>query len=163
MKTGGKFMENVLFFETMSQPKGNNIVAIIFMIIVIVLSIGLMALFPAIFYSMKNTTLSLTNKEIIIKSIMYGKKIPLENILINEIKKINMDVDKDYNLSIRTNGIGLPNYKSGWMRLNNGKKALVHITDKNNVILIPTKDYFVLFSMENIEAFINKINELKIQ
>jgi hypothetical protein len=112
---------------------------------------------------MKNTTLSLTNKEIIIKSIMYGKKIPLENILIDEIKKININIDKDYNFSIRINGISLPNYKSGWMRLNNGKKALVHITDKNNVILIPTKDYFVLFSLENIEAFINKINELKIQ
>jgi hypothetical protein len=132
------------------------------MIILIILAIGLMALFPVMFYSMKHTTLSLTDKEIIINSMMYGKKIPLENVLIDEIKKINMDEDKEYNLSIRTNGISLPNYKSGWMRLNNGKKALVYITEKNNVVLIPTKDYFVLFSMENIETFIEKIKELKI-
>jgi hypothetical protein len=155
-------MENILFFETIIQPRGNNIVATMFMLILIIISIGLMALFPAIFYSMKNTTLSLTNKEIIIKTVMYGKKIPLENILINEIKKINLNEDNEYTISIRTNGISLPNFKSGWMRLKNGEKALVYITDKNNVVLIPVKEYLILFSMENIEEFIKKIKEVKI-
>ena len=155
-------MENVIFIETIIQPKGNNVFSVISMIILIIIFIGLIALFPAIFYSMKNTTLSLTDKEIIIKTIFYGKKIPLEDILIDEIEKINMKENKEYNISLRTNGISIPNFKSGWMRLKNGKKALVYITDKNNVVLIPTKEYLILFSMENVEEFIKKIKEIKI-
>jgi hypothetical protein len=156
-------MGNILFFETIIQPKGNNIGSVILMVIVIIISIGLMALFPAIFYLMKNTTLSLTDNEIIIKAALYGKRIPLESITIDAIKKINMNEDNGYNISIRTNGIGLPNFKSGWMRLKNGEKALVYITDKSNVVLIPTKEYLILFSMENIEDFIRRIKEVKIQ
>jgi hypothetical protein len=47
------------------------------------------------------------------------------------------------------------------MRLKNGKKVLTFITDKNSVALIPTTGYLLLFSMNNIDEFINKINELK--
>ncbi|MDR1363435.1 MAG: PH domain-containing protein [Spirochaetaceae bacterium] len=152
-------MENVLFFETIIQPKGNNIIAIISVLILIIILVGLIILLPAVFYSMRNTSLSLTNKEIIIKSAIYGKKIPLKNVIIDGIKKINMNEDNEYNISIRTNGIGLPNFKLGWMRLKNGKKALVYLTDRNSVVLIPTNEYLILFSMENIDEFIQKIKE----
>jgi hypothetical protein len=55
----------------------------------------------------------------------------------------------------------LPQFKSGWFRLKDRERALVFITDKDSVVLIPTKDYLLLFSMDNIDEFINKIKALK--
>jgi hypothetical protein len=107
---------------------------------------------------MKNTTISLTEKELIIKSMFYGRVIPLENILLDEIKRIDMEENREYDISYRINGTSISNYKSGWMRLKNKQKALTFITDKKNVVLIPTKDYLILFSMDNIDEFVEKIN-----
>ncbi|MDR2659250.1 MAG: PH domain-containing protein, partial [Spirochaetaceae bacterium] len=69
--------------------------------------------------------------------------------------------DKEYNISVRTNGISVPKFKSGWMKLRNGKKALTFITDKKDVVLIPTEKYLILFSMDRINEFIERIKEIR--
>jgi hypothetical protein len=154
-------MDNILYFNTLIQPKeGVGFISILMIGIMLIIIIPLIILTVGIISSMRNTTISLTENELIIKSMFYGRKIPLENIMINGIKKINLEEDTEYNISIRTNGTSIPGFKSGWMRLKNGEKALTFITDKNNVVLIPVKDYLLLFSMDNIDDFINKIKEI---
>ncbi|MDR2797510.1 MAG: hypothetical protein LBB80_04135 [Treponema sp.] len=59
-------------------------------------------------------------------------------------------------MSIRTNGISFPHFKSGWIKLRNGEKALTFITDKTNVVLIPRKDYLLLFTMDKIDDTTNE-------
>ena len=152
-------MENTVFWETIIQPKGNiYIFPIVMIIFMIIMSLGVIGLMVGVISASKNTSISIKDNEIIINSFMYGRKIPIENILVNEIQKINLN-DSEYNIRIRTNGISLPYFKSGWMRLRNQKKALVYITNMENVLLIPTKDFVVLFSMERIDEFINKLKE----
>ena len=156
-------MDKVIFFNTMIEPKGGVCSAPVIFLIVISVSIILLMVgltFGAI-YAIKNTTISLTDKELIIKSAFYGRKIPIENIMIDGIKAVNLDIDSEYDISVRTNGIGLPNFKLGWMRLKNGTRALTFLTNRNSVVLIPAKDFSVLFSMDDIEEFINKIRALK--
>ena len=154
-------MDNILYLNTLIQPKeGIGFISILMIGIMLIIIIPLIILTFGIISSMRNTTISLTENELIIKSMFYGRKIPLENIMINGIKKINLEEDTEYNISIRTNGTSIPGFKSGWMRLKNGEKALTFITDKNNVVLIPVKDYLLLFSMDNIDDFINKIKEI---
>jgi hypothetical protein len=154
-------MDNILYFNTLIQPKeGIGFISILMIGIMLIIIIPLIILTFGIINSMKNTTINLSENELIIKSMFYGRKIPLENIIINGIKKINLEENTEYNISIRTNGISIPSFKSGWMRLKNGEKALTFITDKNSVVLIPTKDYLLLFSMNNIDEFINKIKEI---
>ena len=154
-------MDNILYFNTLIQPKeGIGFISILMIGIMLIIIIPLIILAFGIINSMKNTTINLSENELIIKSMFYGRKIPLENIIINGIKKINLEENTEYNISIRANGISIPSFKSGWMRLKNGEKALTFITDKNNVVLIPTKDYLLLFSMNNIDEFINKIKEI---
>ncbi|MDR2798923.1 MAG: PH domain-containing protein [Treponema sp.] len=155
-------MDNILYFTTITQQKGGTFnVSIIIVILAFVVIVPLIILTCSIINSMKNTSLTLTENEIIIKSIFYGRKIPLKNILIDGIKQINIEENKEYDISIRTNGISVPYFKSGWMRLENGKKALTFITNKTNVVLIPTKDYLILFSMDKIDKFIEKIKEIR--
>jgi hypothetical protein len=149
-------MENILFFESITQPKSILYLLPIFIVLLLVLG-----LFIGIIFSVKNTSISIHNGEIVIKSFIYGRRIPIENILINEIQTLNLRENREYNISIRTNGIGLPNFYSGWMRLNNGKRALVFLTNRENVLLVPTSDFVLLFSMEKIDEFIQRINEFK--
>jgi hypothetical protein len=154
-------MDTVVYINSLIQPKeGTGIVPIIVVVLMLVIIIPLIILTIGIMSSIKNTTLTLTEKELIIKSAFYGRKIPLENIIIDGIKEISLDEDTEYNLSFRTNGTALPQFKSGWFRLKDREKALVFITDKNSVVLIPTKDYLLLFSMDNIDEFINKIKQI---
>jgi len=154
-------MDNIVYFNTLIQPKeGIGFISIFTIGIMLIVIIPLIILIFGIINSMKNTTISLSENELIIKSIFYGRKVPLENIIVDEIKKINLEENTEYDISFRTNGISIPGFKSGWMRLKNGKKALSFITDKNNVVLIPVKDYLLLFSMDNIDEFIYKIKEI---
>ena len=151
-------MENIIFHETMAQPKGflNVLPIIIFIVLIMVLIVFIIGFV----FSMKHTTISIKNNEVIIKTFLYGRKIQIEDILINEIQTINLKQNNEYNVSIRTNGIGLPNFHLGWMKLKNGKKALVYLTNKENVLLMPTKNFVVLFSMQKTEEFIKKLNEV---
>jgi hypothetical protein len=155
-------MDTIVYINSLIQPKGGTGFLPVFMVVLIlVIVIPLTILTIGIMSSLKNTTLTLTEEELIIKSAFYGRKIPLENIMIDGIKAISLDEDTDYDLAMRTNGTALSQYKSGWFRLKNHEKALVFITDKNSVALIPTKDFLLLFSMDNIDEFINKIKTLK--
>ena len=153
-------MENTVFWETIIQPKGNiYIFPIVMIIFMIIMSLGVIGLMVGVISASKNTSISIKDNEVIINSFMYGRKIPIENILVNEIQRINLN-DSEYNIRIRTNGISLPYLKSGWMRLRNQKKALVYITNTENVLLIPTKDFVVLFSIEKTDEFINKLKKI---
>jgi len=149
-------MENFVFFETISQPKG-----ILFIVPFVILMLALAGLMIGIVFSVKSSSIALKDGEIIIKALFYGRKIPVENVLIDESRTINLREEEQYDVSIRMNGISMPGIHSGWMRLKNGQKALVFLTDKEKVLLMQTKDYPVLFSMENTEIFIDKLRQLK--
>jgi hypothetical protein len=105
-------------------------------------------------YGMTHTKISVGNGFLTVKSTFYGKKIPLNEIDVDGIRKLNLrsDGDKDYRIMLRTNGIGLSGYNVGWMRLHNGHKALVYITDKANVALIPTAKFDVMFSTNDFDG-----------
>jgi len=155
-------MENTIFFEAMTQPKGNIYAFPIIIILVVFIAMLVVTwLMVGTFFSIKNTSISIKDGEVVINSFLYGRKIPIENILVNEIETINLNKDVEYDISVRTNGTSLPNYKSGWMKLKNEKKALVYLTNKEKVLLMPTKDFVILFSMEKTDEFINKIKGIK--
>jgi hypothetical protein len=147
-------MENIIY--SIVPPKGNVFVVpvllIIFFVVMVVAAVGVL-------FAISHTNILIKNREVIINSFPYGRKIPVEHILADEVRAINLNENKEYDISIRTNGIGLPNFHSGWMRLNNGQKALVFITNKDNVLLMPVKDYVVLFSMDKIDEFVNGIKK----
>ncbi|MCL2187017.1 MAG: hypothetical protein FWB86_14390, partial [Treponema sp.] len=84
-------MENILFFETITQPKGFLSYLPIFILILI-----LSGLLIGLAFSIKNSSISIKDNEIIIKTLFYGRKIPINDVLKNEIQKINLTQNKDY-------------------------------------------------------------------
>ena len=41
-------------------------------------------------------------------------------------------------------GTGLPGYKAGWFKLQNGEKALLSLTDTRRAVYVPTSRGFAL-------------------
>jgi hypothetical protein len=126
--------------------------------LVLITALVLIVAFIGIIYFSEKPSVDIGNGFLTIKSLFYGKSISVGEINVNGIRQLDLNNDKDYNIKIRTNGIGLPNYHVGWMKLNNGNKALVYLTDKTNVVLIPTNDYDVLISTDDFTGITDALN-----
>jgi hypothetical protein len=149
-------VDNINYVHNIIAPKFNSFIV---PIILMVFSIAFFACCIGIVYYMKNTSIIITDKYLAIKSLFYSKTIPLEKINVNGLKQLNLHNDKEYDPKIRVNGIGLPNYYVGWMKLNNGNKSLVYLSDRTNVALIPTDDYDILFSTDDFDGIKEKLNK----
>tara|TARA_B100000315_G_scaffold214356_1_gene212894 strand:- start:25 stop:474 length:450 start_codon:yes stop_codon:yes gene_type:complete len=127
---------------------------LIFMASVSIFFILLIGLFVFIGYSIRNTKFEVTDQGLRIKGGIYGRFIHNEEIIGENVKIIDLNADLGYKPRIRTNGIGLPGYSEGWFKLKNKEKALLFVTDRSNVVYIPTKqDYSVLLSASDPEEF----------
>jgi len=142
-------MEN--YTHAFIAPK---LTAFIVPVLLVCLMAAMLVVGTVVIHNMKNTGISVGNGFLTVKSLFYGRKIPLGEIDLNSVKSLNLreERNKDYRVKLRTNGIGLPGYLVGWMRLHNGHKALVYITDRTNVALIPTVNFDVLVSTDDFDG-----------
>jgi hypothetical protein len=127
---------------------------LVLMVILVVLSS-----FTGMVNFSEKPSIEVSNGFLTIKSLFHGKKIPLGEININGIKQLNLNTEGDYGLEFKTNGMKIPFYHVGWMKSNNGNKVLAYLTDKTNVVLIPTKEYDVLISTDNFTEITEALNE----
>ncbi len=97
-----------------------------------------------VIYIPKNLTFVINPDDLIVRGdIFYGRSIPREEFIINEARIVNDGRGKEVELQVRTNGIGLPNYQSGWFRTNVGR-ALVFRRPDHSMVAIPVRSGFVL-------------------
>jgi hypothetical protein len=67
---------------------------------------------------------------------------------------VDFSSDPGYGLAVRTNGVGLPGYKGGWFRLQNGQRALVFYTGSPKAVYLTTqREYSLLLSVERPDEF----------
>lgn len=126
----------------------------VFILIFSLFLLVIIGVFVFIGYSSRHVSYGVSDQGLHIKGGFYGRFIPREEISAEEVKVINLDIDAEYKPKLRTNGIGLPGYSEGWFRLKNNEKALLFVTDRSNVVYIPTrKDYSVLLSVREAEEF----------
>lgn len=117
-------------------------------VILLMLFALLVALFGWIVYSARNTVVEVEPDGLLVSGTLYGRRIPLESLRVDEARELNLERDAAYRLKWRTNGIGLPGYKAGWFRLRNGEKALAFITDARRILYVPTEEgYSVMLSV----------------
>jgi len=112
-------------------------------------------------YSARNTKFVISEQGLRIKGCLYGRSIPKDSIITQDMQIVDLLYNDTYRPTRRTNGVGLPGYLEGWFRLSNGEKALLFLTEKTRVVYIPTKGgYSVLLSVAEPEAFLQEINQL---
>ena len=128
--------------------------AYIVMLVIGIVLILIVGLFVYIGYSSRNASFEVSEQGLRIRGGLYGRFIPRGEIDAEAVKVIDLNIDSEYKPRIRTNGIGLPGYSEGWFKLKNNEKALLYVTDRSNVVYIPTrKDYSVLLSVREAEGF----------
>ncbi|ACB53059.1 unknown [Crocosphaera subtropica ATCC 51142] len=126
--------------------------------ILAVLMLGVLCLCLLIAYSSQQVKFEIDQQQLMIKGDLYGRNIPLKTLVIEEAKVIQLDQSSSYRPRWRTNGIGLPGYRSGWFKLKNGEKALLFVTELKEVVYLPTLDnYSLLMSVKNPDDFVEAL------
>jgi len=139
---------------SMTQP--TNISQVVVILVILLLFVGIATLLiSARFYKIE-----ITDNQFKIKGLVYKTILDLDEIDIANVRLINMNEEK-IKMDIRTNGIGLPGLLVGWFR-GDGEKYKLYVTDKENVLYIPTKKgYTILISTVAGEDIIKELHMQK--
>ena len=90
--------------------------------------------------------------------LLYGRSLAISDLRLEESQSVDLTTSKEYRLTLRTNGTGLPGYKAGWFRTAGGRKALVFLRGLHEVVVIPHKEgYLLLLSPADPAAFMRSL------
>jgi hypothetical protein len=125
---------------------------------IMTLMIGLTLLFAYILWGARHSSCEISGEALIIHTPLYGRAIPLREIEIERATSGRLSSDAPHAPSMRLNGIGLPDFKSGWFRSNGGEKLLAVVTNRDSVVSIPTRQgYRLLLSVAAPERFLQAL------
>ena len=141
-------MENV--FNIVPAASGVYTFIWIFGVVMVVLIVGLVAMFASFGYQARHATFTLADTGLQIGPGLYSRTIPKASVDFTGVRAMDLNVEKNYQLKWRTNGTGMPGFSVGWFKLQNSEKALAFITNRSSVVYIPTTDnYSVLLSVKD--------------
>ncbi|MCC6444692.1 MAG: hypothetical protein IT210_14695 [Armatimonadetes bacterium] len=127
---------------------------------IISLMLLLAGLFAGFLYSVRHVTFELSGQGLRVRGDLYGRRVPLEALRSLEARRVNLESEAQYRPTLRTNGLGLPGYLSGWFRLKNGDKALLFLTDRTRAVYIPTaRGYSLLLSVADPDGFLEALKQ----
>jgi hypothetical protein len=108
------------------------------------------------FYVPRHLSFQLTPQTLTIQGdALYGRTISREDLNADRAVITPLDEADPYRPTLRLNGVGLPNYLSGWFSTSKEGKALVFARPARKAIAIPTKKrYCLLLSPEDPEQFL---------
>jgi uncharacterized protein (DUF58 family) len=124
------------------------------------LVLGILILFVFFGYASQHTRFVVSSDGLRITGTLSGRMIPKNQIQVSSVRPVNLEVERQYLPSWRTNGIGLPGYRAGWFKLKNGEKSLLFLTDRSHAVYIPTSNgYSVLASVPDPERFAESLRK----
>ncbi len=121
------------------------------------LGVALIVGIPA-FFGSRMVKFEVSHGGLRVRGDIYGRLIPASALQPGKARTLDPGAEAGYAPDSRTNGIGLPNYQSGWFRLARGSKALLFMTDWSRAVLVPTTEgYDLLISPADPRAFLAAI------
>jgi len=113
------------------------------------------ALFTPLMFAGRRVRFELGDDSLRIRGDLYGRTIPRSVLRVADASVIDMKGHPTFGRMLRTNGIGLPNYLSGWFRPHGGGRALLFVTDQTRVVTVPTTaGYQLLLSPADPDGFL---------
>jgi hypothetical protein len=90
-----------------------------------------------------------------IRGSVYGKRIPKADLELAAARVVDLTAESPLAFASRSNGIALPGYSVGWFHLKNGERALAFVTDRRQVVYVPTRNrYALLMTVSEPTAFL---------
>jgi hypothetical protein len=122
------------------------------------LLVGLLLLFGYFAYSSRATRFELSSDGLSIRGNLYGRTLPWSSLQLDLARVVDLRNAVDVQPTLRTNGIGLPGYQAGWFRTRERGKALLFVTDRSRVVVVPThQGYTLLLSVADPQAFLQAL------
>lgn len=124
----------------------------------ILLPFGLAGLLGYIAYSIRNVEFIVSSDELRIRGDLFGRRIPRSILRVKDAQIVNLKTDKARRPYLRTAGVGLPGYNSGWFRLNDRSKGLLFLSDYTRAVCVPTDaGYTLVISPADPEGFVTAL------
>ena len=93
---------------------------------------------------------------------VHGRFVPAALIRADAARRVDLTQAGALRPRWRTMGTGLPGYQSGWFRLANGERALLHLTDRRKAVHVPTTaGYSLVLSPDDPDAFLSALHSLR--
>ncbi|MDH0450335.1 PH domain-containing protein [Shewanella sp. GD04112] len=116
--------------------------------------------FSWVFYQSHNAEIALTDTELKLDIPFYKVQLARSELLVEQARLIDLKLEADLVPSFKTNGIGMPGYQLGWFNLKGKGKAFVAVTDKSELVLVPTtRGYNLLLSVPEGEKFLAQLQK----
>jgi hypothetical protein len=119
------------------------------------LPLTMAALMGYLAYSTRHVTFAVSEQGLRIRGDLFGRLIPRSSLRVEDAEILDLKTEKTHRPFLRTMGVGLPGYCSGWFRLSDRGKGLLFLTDPARAVYLPTTDgYTLLISPADPEGFL---------
>ena len=96
-----------------------------------------------------------------IATTFHRRSLALAGLQLAEARVVDLGERTDLKPLLKTNGTGLPGFKSGWFRLRNRRKAFVAMTTGPRVLWLPTHNgYDLLLQPRQPQALLDRLREM---
>jgi hypothetical protein len=121
----------------------------------ILVPLAIAALLGYIAYSTRGVTFEVSDEGLRIRGDLFGRLIPRSSLRVVDAQVVDLKKEPSRRPFLRTFGVGLPGYCSGWFRLNDRGKGLLFLTNPSLAVYLPTTEgYTLLVSPADPEAFL---------
>jgi hypothetical protein len=124
--------------------RSNSAITSLLLVPCVLLPLAIAALLGYIAYSTRHVTFELSKQGLRIRGDLFGRLIPLTSLRVKDAELVDLKKDKTHRPYLRTMGVGLPGYSSGWFRLRDQGKGLLFLTDPSRAVYLPTNDGYTL-------------------
>ena len=134
---------------------------LVFLTLVTLLLLALTTLFFYFGFLSKQTTFSVTSQGLSVSGWPYGRTLSFDELDVAGAAVVSLK-GTPYAPRARSNGVGLPGYRLGWFRLENGARGLLFVTEPERVVYLPTLEgYSLLMSVNEPEALLETLDNFK--
>lgn len=116
--------------------------------------LGLALLFAWFALAQRWSSISIDDRLIELRVPLYGRSVPLDDIVAGSQAKVTLPSDSKFKLAWRTNGLSVPGYNLGWFRTQGAGTALAALTGAEAVTWSTRSGYAVLLSVADADAFL---------
>lgn len=110
--------------------------------------LAMMGGFSWVFYQSSHAELVLTDTGLTLDAPFYKVHLSRADLLVTEARIVDLKQEVGLTPSFKANGIGMPGFQLGWFNLQGKGRSFLAITDKSQLVLIPTtKGYGLLLTV----------------
>lgn len=111
--------------------------------------------------AMRRQSLRLSDDTLEVRSTFYRCTTPLAELKLDQARIVDLDEHPELRTLLKTNGFGLPGFRSGWFLLRNRRRSFVATADGRRKLWLPTSGkHDLLLETTDPAALLARLHEL---